>query len=110
MDKITREQVLHVANLGRLELTDQEIEKYQYQLKNILDEIDKINNASINDLDINIIVNPSENVITTDNVEIENNIKLREDKTSKMLDIKDVLKNANKKTENYIEVIGVIND
>lgn len=108
-DKISREQVLHVANLGRLAVKEQEIERYQYQLKDILDEIEKINNAQINDLDSKIIVNPSENIISTDET-IPNSIKLRDDIAVEMLNVEDVLKNANKKDNNYIEVIGVINE
>ena len=33
MDKLSRNEVLHVAELGRLELTEEEIEKFSYQLK-----------------------------------------------------------------------------
>ena len=43
MEKLTREQVLHVADLAKIHLTEEEIEKYGYQLKQILDEIGKIN-------------------------------------------------------------------
>ena len=43
MKRLTNEEVLHVAKLARLKLTEEEVEKYAYQLKSILDEINKIN-------------------------------------------------------------------
>ena len=33
MEKLTKEEVLHVANLARLELTDDEIDEYAIKLK-----------------------------------------------------------------------------
>ena len=35
-EKLSREEVLHVANLARIKLTEEEIEKYQVQLKKLL--------------------------------------------------------------------------
>ena len=39
---IDREQVLHVARLARLELSDQEVTKISGELSNILEHIEKI--------------------------------------------------------------------
>ena len=47
MNKLTKEEVLHVANLARLDLSEEEIEKFSYQLKEILDSINKINDVQI---------------------------------------------------------------
>ena len=41
--KISREDVLKVATLANLELTDAEVEKYRGQLDDILNYIDKLN-------------------------------------------------------------------
>lgn len=41
-DKLTKEEVLHVLDLARLDATDEEIEKYQVELYKMLVEIDKI--------------------------------------------------------------------
>jgi len=41
--KLTKDQVLHVATLARLELTDEEREKFSIQLSAVLDNIDKLN-------------------------------------------------------------------
>ena len=42
MAGITREEVLHVARLARLELTDAEVEKFQGQLSAILEAVSKV--------------------------------------------------------------------
>jgi aspartyl-tRNA(Asn)/glutamyl-tRNA(Gln) amidotransferase subunit C len=39
---ITREEVLHVAKLARLELTDDEVERFTEQLSAILEAVDKV--------------------------------------------------------------------
>jgi aspartyl-tRNA(Asn)/glutamyl-tRNA(Gln) amidotransferase subunit C len=39
---ITREEVLHVARLARLELTEDEIARFQEQLSAILDAVSKV--------------------------------------------------------------------
>ena len=36
MEKLTREEVLHVAELARIKLSEEEIEKYQVELKKLL--------------------------------------------------------------------------
>ena len=45
MNKLTREEVLHVARLARIELSEKEIEKYQVELKQLLDDVEKINDV-----------------------------------------------------------------
>jgi aspartyl-tRNA(Asn)/glutamyl-tRNA(Gln) amidotransferase subunit C len=39
---LSREQVLHVARLARLELTDEEVERMASELSHVLDHIEKI--------------------------------------------------------------------
>ena len=39
---LSREQVLHVARLARLELTDDEVERFSGELSKVLDHIEKI--------------------------------------------------------------------
>ena len=45
MDKLTREEILHVAELARIKLTEEEIEKYRVQLKQLLNDVEKINDV-----------------------------------------------------------------
>jgi aspartyl-tRNA(Asn)/glutamyl-tRNA(Gln) amidotransferase subunit C len=39
---LSRDQVLHVARLARLELTDEEVERFSGELSKVLDHIEKI--------------------------------------------------------------------
>ena len=56
MDKLSREEVLHVLNLARLNATEDEISKYQIELKKMIDEIDKI--KDFNDFDQDLLIAP----------------------------------------------------
>jgi aspartyl-tRNA(Asn)/glutamyl-tRNA(Gln) amidotransferase subunit C len=47
---IDREQVLHVARLARLELSDAEVEKVSGELSNILEHIEKISELELDDV------------------------------------------------------------
>jgi aspartyl-tRNA(Asn)/glutamyl-tRNA(Gln) amidotransferase subunit C len=59
---IDREQVLHVARLSRLRLTDEEVEKMSRELSTILDHIEKIGELDLED------VEPTSHVIQLENV------------------------------------------
>ena len=97
MDKLTREEVLHVLDLARLKASDEEIEKYQIELKKMLDEIDKI--KEINDFDEDLLIAPW-----------SNNSNLREN-GSLEIDKCDVLKNVPNKKGNFIELdVEVLKD
>ena len=60
---IDREQVLHVARLARLRLSDEEVERFQRELSTILDHIETIN--EIEGLDE---VQPTSHVVEVENV------------------------------------------
>ena len=44
---ITREEVLHVARLARLELTEEEVERFAGQLSAILDAVSKVSELDL---------------------------------------------------------------
>ena len=50
MTRITREEVLHVARLARLELTDEEVERLQAQLSAILEAVSKVSELDLADV------------------------------------------------------------
>ena len=60
--KITREDVLHVARLAHLELTDTEVETYAKQLSDILTYIDKLKQLDIADVEpmAQVLLDPAE--------------------------------------------------
>ena len=47
---ITRDEVLHVAQLARLELTDDEVTKFQEQLSEILEAVSKVSELDLHDV------------------------------------------------------------
>jgi aspartyl-tRNA(Asn)/glutamyl-tRNA(Gln) amidotransferase subunit C len=48
---ITRDEVLHVARLARLELTDEEIERFTEQLSAILEAVAKVSELELADVE-----------------------------------------------------------
>jgi aspartyl-tRNA(Asn)/glutamyl-tRNA(Gln) amidotransferase subunit C len=47
---ITREEVLHVARLARLELSEEEVERFAGQLSAILDAVSKVSELDLADV------------------------------------------------------------
>lgn len=95
-DKLTKEEVLHVLNLARLEANDEEIAKYQVDLKMMIDEIDKIKN--LNDFSEELLIAPWQHDVTLRDISEEKNKP-------------DLFLNAPRKKGNFIEVgVEVINN
>jgi len=59
---IDREQVLHVARLARLELSEDEVEQMATELSGILDHVDRISELDLAD------VEPTSHVVALENV------------------------------------------
>ena len=76
-DKLSKEEVLHVADLARIEVSEEEIETYQIKLKELLNEVEKIESINDNDdtlyidNDYNFIIN----TITEENIDINYKLK-----------------------------------
>ncbi len=47
---ITRDQVLHVAKLAHLDLTDEEVDRFREQLSAILDAVSKVSELDLGDV------------------------------------------------------------
>ena len=47
---ITRDEVLHVARLARLELSDDEVERFREQLSAILEAVSKVSELDLSDV------------------------------------------------------------
>ena len=97
MDKLSREEVLHVAHLARINLEEEEIEKFRVQLKKLMDDIDKI--KEVKGFDEDLMISP-----------VEYNTELRSDEEGKMLDYKEVMKNVPHSTGNFVEVPVMLNE
>lgn len=96
MEKLDKKAVIHVANLARLSIGDDEIEKYGVQLSDILTEIDKINKVDI-DPNNDILIAPTTNTNC-----------FNDDVVGNMLSKEEVFRNANKANDEYIIVPKVI--
>ena len=97
MDKLSKEEVMHVAHLGRLDLVEEEIDKFSYQLKELFNEIDKIN-----EIDLKVertLISPCEDKCV-----------LFKDESVCFENPKVLIENAPKRFDNFIEVAGVFNE
>jgi len=95
--KISKEDVIKVSELARLEFKKEEIEKFTEQLGNILEYIEKLN-----ELD-------TDNVEPTSHV-LDISTPLREDKVVEWLSAEEVLKNAPESEDDFFVVPQVIED
>lgn len=92
---LTKEEVLHVAHLARIEITEEELEKYQRDLKILFDEIDKI--KDLNDFDEDKMIAPWE-----EDIDIN--------RESVPVDNDNLLLNVPKKKGNFVEVPVMVNE
>jgi aspartyl-tRNA(Asn)/glutamyl-tRNA(Gln) amidotransferase subunit C len=63
---IDREQVLHVARLARLELSEAEVEKMSSELSTILEHVERISELDLEDVEPTSHVVELENVLRAD--------------------------------------------
>lgn len=96
-EKLTREEVLHVAHLARNGLTEEEIKKFQVQLKTLLNEVEKIN--EVKGYDDEMIFTPREKTTS-----------LRKDEVGEMLTAEEALKNVPERNGNFVEVPVMIDE
>ncbi len=98
MSKIlTDKEVLHIAHLARIKVSDSDIEKYKVQLGVLMSEVDKIKEVVNNDEEI--LISP-----------ISHECLLREDEERPSLSEAEIMKNAPSKEGNFIKVPVMINE
>lgn len=74
---ISREQILHIANLANLNLKEEEIDTYIMHLQDILEFANTVNNANVEGLEETIGANDNYNVFRKDEIEVfEDNASL----------------------------------
>lgn len=93
---VSKEELLHIANLAQLNIDESEIENYLKNLQEILDFANIVNNAPTENLDVTIGANEAKNVFRKDE------IKLFEDNKS-------LLQNAIEQEQNMFKIPKVIN-
>lgn len=97
MNKLTKEEVLHVAHLAKISVTDDEIEKYQVDLKKLLDDVDKIKDIEVENNDL--LVTP-----------VDHESILRNDNDTRNVDFNEIKKNIPAVTGNFVEVPVMVNE
>lgn len=94
--KISKEEVLHIANLADLEIKEEEIDAYKTNLQEIINYADIVNQAPIEGLDITIHAQEEKN-------------RFRKDEVKEFGDTESLLQNAKSKQNNMFKVPKVIN-
>ncbi|MBI4812203.1 Asp-tRNA(Asn)/Glu-tRNA(Gln) amidotransferase subunit GatC [Candidatus Falkowbacteria bacterium] len=67
--QLSKEQIQHIANLARLELTNEELEKYGGQLSAVLDYIDQLKEVDVSGAEPTAQVTGLQNIFREDKVE-----------------------------------------
>ena len=94
--QVSKEEILHIANLAQLTIEDNEIEKYLLNLQDILNFADIVNNAPVEGLDITIGANEAKNVF-------------RKDEIKRFEDTDSLLQNAPTQDQHMFKIPKVIN-
>ena len=94
--KISKDEIIHIANLANLNLKEEEIEKYILNLQDILEFANIINNA------------PIENTAGTVGTVEDSNV-FRKDEVIEFKDNKSLLQNAQDTEFNMFRIPKVIN-
>lgn len=68
--QVSKEEILHIANLAYLNLEESEIDSYLTNLEEILNFANIVNNAPVENLDITIGANEAKNIFRKDEIKI----------------------------------------
>ena len=93
--ELSKDDVIKIAVLSKLEFSDDEIESFRSDLSEILNHMEELNELDTTN------VSPLFNVLDLHDV-------VREDKVKESLSLEDVLKNSPDKDENFIIVPKII--
>lgn len=93
--KISEQEVRHIASLARLKLSDEEIEKLTYELHEMKEFVEKLNEVDVSSVDATAYILDKQNV-------------LRDDELKPSFDRGLILKNAPAKEAGCISVPKVV--
>ena len=94
--KVSKEEILHIANLAQLTLEENEIAEYMLHLQDILNFANIVNNAPVDGLDITIGANEAKNVF-------------RKDEVKQFKDVDSLLENAPTQDQHMFKLPKVLN-
>jgi aspartyl-tRNA(Asn)/glutamyl-tRNA(Gln) amidotransferase subunit C len=93
--KLSREEVLHIARLARIALTEEEIARLSDQLSNLLEHFQVLQEVDTDN------VPPTANPVDLRSV-------MREDKVSPSMPVEDVMLNAPRREDDFFRVKPVL--
>ena len=93
--KVSKEGLVHIANLAMLNLKEEEIDTYLVHLQDILNFANIVNDAPVGKLDITIGANEAENIF-------------RKDEIKNFNDTEALLQNAVAKEQNMFKIPKVL--
>lgn len=94
--KVSKEEILHIANLAQLTLEENEVEKYMENIQDILDFANIVNNAPVENLDVTIGANEAKNIF-------------RKDEVKRFEDVDSLLQNAPEQDRHMFKILKVLN-
>ncbi len=94
--QVSKEEILHIANLANLNLEENEVDTYLLHLQDILNFANIVNNVPVEGLDVTIGANEAKNVF-------------RKDEVKRFEDTEALLQNAESKEQNMFKIPKVIN-
>ena len=93
--QVSKEEILHIANLAHLNLEESEIDNYLTNLQDILNFANIVNNAPVENLDITIGANEAKNIFRKDEIQV-------------FEDNESLLQNAVEKEQNMFKIPKVL--
>ena len=95
--KLSREEVLHIARLARMGITDEEVDKLREQLSDILDNFEVLQQVNTDS------VLPTSQSIALQNI-------TRDDAVAPSYIPDDILSNAPRREQDYFKIHAVLED
>ena len=93
--KVSREEILHIADLADLNLEEEKVDAYLENLEEILNFANIVNNANVENLDVTIGNNEAKNVF-------------RKDEIKDFEDTESLMANAPDKAQNMFKIPKVL--
>jgi len=93
---LTKKDILHIAKLINLELTDEEINRFKKQLSEVIDYINKLNEVKIKD------INPINQTTGLENITREDKIE-----TLRLLTQDEALRNTSLRKNGFFKIKAI---
>lgn len=93
--KVSKEEILHIADLANLNIEEEKIEEYMSNLQDILNFADIVNKKNVDNLEVTIGANEAKNIF-------------RKDEIKEFEDVEALMANAPEKAQNMFKIPKVI--